>query len=46
MFETKGLKIFKHILMKVYEGKVRAFVNGPSPIKQGKRFMKGKEVTL
>ena len=38
----KRLKIYKHILMKAYECKMRAFVNEPSLKKQGARLMRGK----
>lgn len=32
----KGSKIYKYIIMKAYECKMRAFfANGPSPMKQG-----------
>ena len=42
----KMLKIYKHILMKAYECKMRAFVNEPSLKKQGARLMRGKWVIL
>ena len=44
IFETKGWK--SHILMEARECKMRAFLNGPSPMKLGARLMRGKGVNL
>ena len=42
----KGVEVYKHILMEARECKMRAFLNGPSPMKLGARLMRWKGVNL